>query len=515
MSEKEKILSKFAIKDYRNELELVLENKQFDEEAKSLLLNIFYKIDNFYKDYLAVKKESENKNKFLEEYMNIIKNKCNKIIILSPQDTTKTRRYEVDKKLGEIKTFPNENILMQAIFELTEVDLNKPNIEFNNKCILDLLNKGKSINSIEPIRDFNGWSWNIAINDVKNIYYNLIFQNLLILFGYNYINENMNTKNIYEQLKMKSIIKSSKKIGIELLECLLQIAIILYNNDSKEKHNECVEYKKNIQKDSNSSINKYEYINDITKNNLNILKEIQKIDVLLNDINSLRNSFQEKIEKGEKQYFSLGEYIESIENEKEILKQQIEHNNKLINPKEYLKNQEGDNRLKKLYSNIREDSYEINIDSKLVKFQKLFLQFLKFKFLQDASKKDLYLYATQLRYYANLPYKNTNVLMLSDIDEIFEDVSKVLINKIIENKVIDLGFKNKKLNYEIIKYIFKCKIMKLDNIVLKINFMEDNKIEVEYYDGNMIESKKIFDIPLDEEILSRKTRKIKLFKVSM
>ena len=80
--------------------------------------------------------------------------------------------YEVDKKLGEIKTFPNENILMQAIFELTEVDLNKLNIEFNNKCILDLLNKGKSINSIEPIRDFNGWSWNIAINDVKNIYYN-------------------------------------------------------------------------------------------------------------------------------------------------------------------------------------------------------------------------------------------------------------------------------------------------------------------------------------------------------
>lgn len=513
MSEKEKLISKFAIKDYRNELELLLENKQFDEEAKSLLLSIFYKIDNFYKDYASVKKESENKNKFLEQYMNIIKNKCNKIIILSPQDTTKTRRYEVNKKLGEIKAFPNENIVMQAIFELTEVDLNKTDIEFNNKCILDLLNKGKTVNSIELIRDFNGWSWNIVINDVKNIYYNLIFQNLIILFGYNYVHENINTKNIYEQLKMKCIADSNKKIGLELLECLLQIAIILYNNDSKEKHDECVRYKRSIQKDSDSLTNKYEYINDITKNNMNILKEIQKIDVLLNDINALRKSFEKEIEKGEKQYFSFGDYIETIEDEKEKLKQQMDNNNKLINPKEYLKNQDGDNRLKKLYSNIREDSYEIGIDSKIIKFQKLFLQFLKFKFIQDVNKKDLYLYATQLRYYANLPYENKNVLMLNGVDEFFEDVSKILVNKIIENKVIDLGFKNKKLNYEIIKYIFKCKIMKLDNIVLKINFIEDNKIEVEYYDGNMMESKKIFDIPFDEEILSKKARKIKLFKV--
>ena len=46
MGEKEKILAKLSIKDYKNELESILENKQFDEEAKSLLLSIFYKLDN-------------------------------------------------------------------------------------------------------------------------------------------------------------------------------------------------------------------------------------------------------------------------------------------------------------------------------------------------------------------------------------------------------------------------------------------------------------------------------------
>ena len=73
MGEKEKILAKLSIKDYKNELESILENKQFDEEAKSLLLSIFYKLDNFYIDYMIVKKECYPKNKYLDEYINIIK----------------------------------------------------------------------------------------------------------------------------------------------------------------------------------------------------------------------------------------------------------------------------------------------------------------------------------------------------------------------------------------------------------------------------------------------------------
>ena len=39
----------------------------------------------------------------IEDYMNIIKNRCNKIEVLLPQDTTKTKRYMIDKNKGEIK----------------------------------------------------------------------------------------------------------------------------------------------------------------------------------------------------------------------------------------------------------------------------------------------------------------------------------------------------------------------------------------------------------------------------
>ena len=61
MGEKEKLLSKLTMKDYRGDLEYVLEGKKFEEEAKNLLLNVYYKLDSFYKDYKAVKIECEEK----------------------------------------------------------------------------------------------------------------------------------------------------------------------------------------------------------------------------------------------------------------------------------------------------------------------------------------------------------------------------------------------------------------------------------------------------------------------
>lgn len=515
MGEKEKILSKFNIKDYRNELELILENKHFDEEAKSLLLNIFYKIDNFYKDYSTVKKESENKNKFLEDYMSIIKNKCNKIEVLPPQDTTKTKRYELNKENGQIKTFPSENILMYAVYELAEVQLKGKDIDFTNKCILNMLNKGNTINSTEPIRDFNGWSWNVEINNTKNIEYNLIFQNLLILLGYNFVYENLNTKNILELLRPRLVNKIYKKTGAELLDCLLQIAIILYNNNSLKNHKECLEYKKSIQEDINNLRNKQQYINNMTKNNMTLITEIQRLDLFLNDINAIRKAFYDEIKSGKNEYFSLSDFVEAKEKEKEELQNELNSNNKSLSPKEYLKHQDEDKRILRIYENIKEETTRINLQSKILKLQKLFLECFKLKIMADENKKDLYVYATQLRYYANIPYKKYKSIVMQDkVSEVFEEVSKVLVDKMLDSKVIDLGFKNRNLNYNIVKYIFKSKVMKLDNFVLRINFIGNDEIEVEYYDGNMLDYKAVFEIPFDEEISSRKSKKIKLFKIS-
>ena len=83
----------------------------------------------------------------------------------------------------------------------------------------------------------------------------------------------------------------------------------------------------------------------------------------------------------------------------------------------------------------------------------------------------------------------------------------------IDLKLVETGFSSFKLNYDIIEYIFKTKIITLETINLRVSFKQEEKIEVEYYDSKILEHKEIFDIPSDDEITNKKDRKFKLFKI--
>ena len=82
LAKKQNFLEKIVKRNYNNELEKLLEEKQFEENAKSTLLNILYKIETGYKDIEKVKKDIETKEEYIENLMGIIKNNCNSIKIL-------------------------------------------------------------------------------------------------------------------------------------------------------------------------------------------------------------------------------------------------------------------------------------------------------------------------------------------------------------------------------------------------------------------------------------------------
>ena len=88
---------KIVRKNYNNELEKVLENKYFDENVKSILLSILYKIEAAYKDYEMVKQNVDTKEEFIQEIIDDIKNNCDDIKLISPSS-------EESKILGN-KTF--------------------------------------------------------------------------------------------------------------------------------------------------------------------------------------------------------------------------------------------------------------------------------------------------------------------------------------------------------------------------------------------------------------------------
>ena len=512
MAEKDTILSKLNMKDYRNDLELVLENKAFDEEAKSLLLSIFYKLDNFYKDYQTVKVNVETKNKFLEEYISIIKNKCNEIKILPPQELNKNFKRCVDRDIGKIECFPTENILLFSIFEMAENKLDDDNLEFVNKCIIDMLNKGKTINSTEPIRDFTGWSWNVEINNIDNMRYNLIFQDLIILLGYDFINNSLNNGNIFELLREEVFQNVSQRKAEEIILTLSKIAVGLYNNKSIETHKECVESKKQIQKQIADLKKRKEYINYVSKSNAQLIKKVEKLDMVLNDINLIKKEFSKSVLNNDGKYFCLSDVVDKLENERKKIMGKVEENNELLSPKRYLEIQDAYKKRLEMYSQIEEDKNKINVQNIIIEFQRIFLECIKSKIDKDENKRDLIKMVSEIRYYNNIPFEKCKRITLEDgIDNLYTEVTKLLIYALVKERIIDIGFTTKELCYNVLKYIFNTKIMKLDSIILKINFKGKSQIEVEYYDGNTLDHQEIFNIPFEEIVMNRKSRRIKLF----
>ncbi|MCI8486943.1 MAG: hypothetical protein HFJ20_07850, partial [Clostridia bacterium] len=178
---KEKILSKLNLnmKDYNIELEEILDKKTFNVEAQNLLLSIFYKIENFYSDYKQVKRQVPNRDEFIKEIIKIISNKCKQIEIIKPKEIKKQEKYSINTDKGVIEAFPNELILIYALYKIEQIKEIEEKALLDN-AVIDLLNEGKALNCSELIRDFNGWSWTTMLDKLDSIQYNLIFQNLLL-----------------------------------------------------------------------------------------------------------------------------------------------------------------------------------------------------------------------------------------------------------------------------------------------------------------------------------------------
>ena len=62
------------------------------------------------------------------------------------------------------------------------------NYEIIGKPLSNLINTGKCIEQVEPLRDFNGYSWTTVSSEIESIEHNLIFQNLRLLLGNKFLN---------------------------------------------------------------------------------------------------------------------------------------------------------------------------------------------------------------------------------------------------------------------------------------------------------------------------------------
>lgn len=513
------LFSKLNIIDYNNQLENILENKAFSENAKNILLTILYKVETAYEDYKKVKVTVTTKNDLLEGIIEIIKNNCDEIEIVKPKLDEKTKledkKYIIEGR--KIISYPNEK---NIFFALNNLDDKKFIIDSKydilKKPVETLLNAGFIMDREEIIRDFDGWTWNITSKDIENYIYNLIYQNIKIIFGNDFV-ENLYKNNqsldfIEEFEKKLDEIQNMCNKETNIAKLIYKIAMLEYIKSDNKIVKDLIETRNNLKIELDKMNDKKKYLHDIFNAKKVIGKNIEKIDRILNNNQTLRKNFfdeNESLKEGEK-IFSLSEYSEKLQNEKRRLFAELSYYNELMNPIKFVNRK---SEILKKYKLLIEFNFQAQFDEEINKYiidmQNDFLRLFRREILNAKNKKGIVEYIFLFRYYKLLYINDTN--QIKDVKEISDELNKterLLINESYKLKAINLFCEDLEKNIEIISRVLNYNIIDLEDVNLEFK-KHDKNIILTIYDDNTIVDSMTYDA--DENLKLKFNKKIKLF----
>lgn len=517
---KEEIFLKF--KDYNRELEKILEKKDFSKDTKNLLLSMFYKIDISYNDYYTVKRKSKSKQEYLENILANIKN-SNKINLINPSDIefeeyANGKMNEIDFKAKKITVIANEVALLSSILELNDFQIHF-NEEYNliRNSMPYLFNMAYDMENIEVLRDFNAWSWNILVNQIKDININLIYQNLKIAINKNIFDVMQKEEryvDIVEYIHQELLKFYPEKTVNDFVQLIFKISILIYINISENEKKRLEEEKEIIENDLKEIKDKKLYIEKITQEKKNLTKEVKEIDLIINNRELLLEEYEKRNKKLSiyNKIFSISHLVEKMQKEKKKILEKIDLCNKNIEPKTYLENK---NKLQKDYNLLKDIKFEgnNNLVKEINKLQKIFLQdILLNKIEKIIDRNEMLDCMYEIRYYNFLPYNKEK--SINDVEEFSEDLNIVkekMIKKLYDNKMINTISTNEKNDIEIVKNIFDLKIINLENIYLEVR-KKDNQYIICFYDEKDTLEKEVgLNLEFNKKDKIKLKKKIKLF----
>lgn len=508
---KNNLLEKIVKKDYNNELEKILEQKQFGENVKSTLLSILYKIEAAYKDLETVKKDVETKDEYISNILDIIENDCNSIKIIKMNDEENkipgNKTYIINKEKKEIIAYPIERKLLYAIAKIGKKDkIIKDDYFIINETLSNLINVGNNINIVETLRDFNGYSWTNIPQEIESIDHNLIYQNLRIIVGYKFLNKWIKNNEFiidyFELFKDELEDKYGKENKNKFIDILLKISILLsIKFNSIEKEN-LIKIKEEIEEELNKTQDKELFVENITNKKLEISEKIKEIDTIINNKGLLQEEYIKRNEKLplESKIFSMRILSQIMEKERDKYFKELERLNQLINPQNFIKYKKEIEEKYKYLKILDSENIEKELDKFKIQLQKIFLGMIKININKAEIKQEIEKIIYNFRYYLLLPYDYENTIQ--EIEKLQKQISEVralLIDKAIDLKVIQRISNNKDTNYEILKNIFNVRIIKLEDAYLKIT-KEKDKYFVQIFDENIFEEKIEITKPKDLEI---------------
>lgn len=515
---KEDILNKLKTKDYNNELEEILEKKEFSNDVKNLLLNMLYRIEAGYNDYKKVKIDILDKKVIIEEIVRNVYENCSYIKFVEPKENAikNNKRFEINYDNNSIISYPNEKDLLKAIYSISYKPVKTTGIEnIIENSISNFFNIGYSNDIYEIIRDFNGWNWYTSPDEIEDYEYNMIYQNLKILTNNEFL---YNVKNSEINLSKNLKVELEKNIDETYTQKLVQLfykSIFLLNKGKR------IDIKKieTIKKENDKKLEKLEdsakYSEELFKEQKKYMIQIRKIDELLNNPKKLTEEFIKRNNQldDDNKIFSLSNLTEILIDERN----QDEINSRKIATElvkfQYSEELENAQAISEFINNLDIDN--TNINKTIIQLQKVFLKcFLEF-IKKAETKKQLIELIYTFRYYCLLYYnKQTQIKDIKEIQDNLEEIKKELINKAIKIKMINELSVNEELNEKIISPIFTLRNIELKDIEIKASedIVNDNTIQIEYLDNGLTEKTENIEVENISKIKGLKfNKKIEIF----
>lgn len=522
---KEDIFSKF--KDYNNELEKILENKDFSKDSKNLLLSMFYKLETSYSDYETVKRNVKTKQEYLENILENIKY-CNSIVLIKPNTEefeefkNENKIFDVDLKLRKIRVIDNELDLLSSILELNNFKIyldERYNLIRNSFPYI--LNTGNDMDNTEVLRDFNAFSWNINAKEIENIYVKLIYENLKFALSQNLIKKIEESSADFDLIKfIREDLEENndKKTVDDFLNIIFKLSIIIYIEQSKIERKRLSEEYEVIEEDLETIKNKKEYINKIIDRKIELNKKIRSLDLILNNDELLVKEFNERNDNElYNKIFNIKNFEEKLKRDRDRTLQKIEESNKKLDPKQYI---EDKNRIQDDYKLLKDINFEKNADNKKILFkelknlQKIFIEKIIPKKIEKLdTKEELINLLYQIRYYNFIPYdKEKAVYEEIELRKLSENVAEILLNKFYNLKIINTISTNKVNDINIIKQILFTKIINLEEIYIEI-IKEEKSYKIYIYDDkDTLEVIQEIELEFNKKDRIKLKKQIKLFK---
>lgn len=496
----DKFLDKIVKKDYNNELEKVLEKKYFDENTKSILLSILYKIETAYKDYEKVKPNVEEKESFIQSIIESIKNNCDdiKVVKLNSKESEMlgNKTFLVDKNKKRIICYPIERKLLYCISKINKNEkIIKDNYYVINKTLSDLINVGNNIDTVEPMRDFNGYSWTTIPREIESIHHNIVYQNIRILIGYQFLNSWIKNSeyiiDYFESFKNKLEEQYGEKQQKKIIELLNKISVLLAVRYNKKLKDKLQKEKKEVEEKLEKIEDNQKFVQEITKEKRNITKEIKRMDETLNNKKMLQEEYEKRNE-----YLPLQEKIFSsrilskmMVDEREEKIKKLEKLNILLNPQKFV-DYKKELEAKEIYLKLLETKeLEKEIDNSILELQKVFLLCYQTKIKKIDSKQELMKLIYEFRYYCLLPFSGEKSIgQIEEIENQIKEVQMLLLKKAHELKLIDIFSKEKEMDYQILRNIFYVRVINLEDLYIKF-MKEKDSYYVQLFDENVFEEK--------------------------